>query len=179
MTDPYPRCDKSLVGTRCVYPSSVSPDAQDVWTCELVGGLNGEDSPDAFAEWAYGPMLCTRTGLNCRSEDAEAIALPPDSGLCESSPSSCDVGFDVTAQEALDRVMGALLAECAGSVLDHCTTTSLSVRFESGCAADFAVDPNELAPCVQTALETTVTYRRPSCASNLPCSRSEVGTCLM
>lgn len=177
ITDPDRTCDKSLLGTRCVYPSSVSSDAQDVWTCELVGGLNGEDTPDAFGEWAQGLALCTRTGLDCRAEDAEAITLP-DSGLCESSPSTCEVDFDVTAQDVLDRMMSTLVADCMTSTLDDCTTASLSVRFEAGCAVDFVVDPRELAPCVQTALET-LTYRRPACASNLACSYAEVGGCLL
>jgi hypothetical protein len=169
-------CDRSLVENRCVYGEPGLPDLLRVWNCVRYTTADGTETEESY--WEQGDLLlCGRSGPNCPVDESKVVALDPGSGACGSSPTSCEVAFDLNAQRALDDTMGHLLAECRASVgFDGCGVDTMTVRFAAGCVKDFIVDPPALADCVRTALEST-DYARLSCALGLSCSYVEVGNC--
>ncbi|MBN2196456.1 MAG: hypothetical protein JW751_26835 [Polyangiaceae bacterium] len=178
LTGPEQRCDRSLLGTRCVYANQSIPDAAEMWTCSLFGTLDGEETPDSYSGWE-GPLWvsCARPETSCRPPEGVPQPVENADGCQLSSANQCNVGFDETAQDALDHVMTSILSDCALAAELGCRTSRLSVSFEAGCAADFVVEPESLVPCISNALANSANWR-PSCALGLGCAFTEVGGCL-
>jgi hypothetical protein len=156
-----------LIGVRCAYPSPISGDAEDIFTCVSAGYWEGPDL-----------HVCKRSGNDCGIDSLLGPYSPPvELTTCGSnfSVQACSIGADVTAQDALDQAMGGVVASCLDSAERLGTATSLtaalSVWFDGDCPTSFVVYPAEFADCVQTQLET----QRFSCASGLSCGTSEVG----
>jgi hypothetical protein len=178
-------CAPSLIGVRCAYPSPISGDVQDIFTCT---DATGTDDPNGhlvtFGAYWDGPFarVCRRSGNDC---DIDNYLVPSSLRIdltlsCDyRSAQNCSIGADVTAQEVLDRMMGGVVASCLNSAVLAGTTTpsqqaALSVWFDGDCPTSFVVYPAEFADCVQARLET----QSFPCASGLSCSTSgTVGGC--
>jgi hypothetical protein len=178
-------CAPSLIGVRCAYPSPISGDAQDIFTCTDATGTNDPNGLlVTFGAYWDGPFarVCRRSGNDCDIDnDLVPSSLRIDLTLsCDyRSAQNCSIGADVTAQEVLDRMMGDVVASCLNSAVLAGTTTpsqhaALSVWFDGDCPTSFVVYPAEFADCVQAQLET----QSFPCASGLSCSTSgTVGGC--
>jgi hypothetical protein len=160
-------CAASLIGVRCAYPSPVSGDAEDIFTCVGGGYWEGPDS-----------HVCKRSGNDCGPDSLLGPYSPPvELTTCGNNfaVQACSIGADVTAQDALDQAMEGVVASCLDSAEQLGTATSLtaalSVWFDGDCPTSFVVYPAEFADCVQTQLGT----QRFACASGLSCATGEVG----
>jgi hypothetical protein len=178
-------CAPSLIGVRCAYPSPISGDAQDIFTCTDATGTNDPNGHlVTFGGYWEGPFtsICKRSGNDCDID----YYLVPSSKRTELTRScdyrtaqNCSIGADVTAQEALDRMIGGVVASCLNSAVLAGTTdplqqASLSVWFDGDCPTSFVVYPAQLSDCVQAQLEN----QSFPCASGLSCSTSgTVGGC--
>jgi hypothetical protein len=178
-------CAPSSIGVRCAYPSPISGDLQDIFTCTDATGTNDPNGHlVTFGAYWAGPSLsiCKRSGNDC---DIDSSLGPASSRVdltrsCDNrTPQNCSIGADVTAQEALDQMMVGVVASCLNSALlarttDPLQTAALSVWFEGDCPTSFVVYPAQFADCVQAQLEN----QSFPCASGLSCSTSgQVGGC--
>jgi hypothetical protein len=157
-------CPDSLAGVTCVYPSSLSPGVQDIWTCDK--GLYANP-------WLEYQRTCKRTGGDCLVDadypgglSGARIQL---TSSCASRPVvNCLLIANDTAQTALDSMMRTIASNCLEST-GATTGGALSVFFDGDCPTSFIVDPTELADCVGAQLES----ERLDCASGLVCGASD------
>ncbi len=171
------QCARALLGTRCAYPSTLSHDIEDIWTCTEEGGTldaNGDIVPGStVTNWQSEIAVCKRTGTNCliglndvcgRTSPRIELTTP-----CENrTVLNChyDTGYNgVSKQQALDTT-GLIPPECyttgTGAFYGR---SALSVWFKGDCPTSFIVYPPELADCVKTYLESV----RLECAAGLMC----------
>jgi hypothetical protein len=157
-------CPDSLAGVTCVYPSSLSPGAQDILTCYK--GLYA-------SSWSGYQRTCKRTGRDCLVDADHPDGLPGvpiqlTSSCASRSLVSCPVVTNDTAQTALDNVMRTIASNCLEST-GATTGGALSVFFDGDCPTSFVVDPAELTDCIKAQLES----ERLDCASGLVCGASD------
>jgi hypothetical protein len=157
-------CPDSLAGVTCVYPSSLSPGVQDIWTCDK--GLYANP-------WLEYQRTCKRTGQDCLVDADRPSGLSGAriqlTSSCASRPLvSCPVVSNDTAQTALDNVMRTIASNCLEST-GATTGGALSVSFDGDCPTSFVVDPAELTDCIKAQLES----ERLDCASGLVCGASD------
>jgi hypothetical protein len=178
-------CAPSSIGVRCAYPNPINGDAQDIFTCIDATGTNDPNgNPVTFGGYWEGPFarVCKRSGNDCGIDSSLGPAsLRVDlTRSCDNrTAQNCSIGADVTAQEALDQMIGGVVASCLNSALLAGTTgpvqtAALSVWFDGDCPTSFVVYPAQLSDCVQAQLEN----QSFPCASGLSCSTSgTVGGC--
>jgi hypothetical protein len=157
-------CPDSLAGVTCVYPSSLSPGVQDIWTCDK--GLYANP-------WLEYQRTCKRTGQDClvdadHPSGLSGARIQLTSSCASRPPVSCPVVTNDTAQMALDNVMRTIASNCLEST-GATTGGALSVFFDDDCPTSFVVDPAELTDCVKAQLES----ERLDCASGLVCGASD------
>jgi hypothetical protein len=172
-------CSASLSGVRCTYPA-LYPDGQDTCTCTEEGGIPGPDGATipgtAIFAWVCLSDVCKRTGNDCTL----GLVLPSDprtqlTTACESrNQISCMNARDITAQSALDNLLGSLVIDCLSAANLILTPAAVSVWFDNGCPKEFVVHPSSIADCVQKRLES----ERYDCSSGLVCGATgQLGGC--